>query len=144
MFGLVPFRINNKNCSSITNDFLSDFFNDDFFNFGDMGDNFKADIRETEGEYLVEAELPGVDKNDIVLDYNNNTLTISAKREEVAEDNSSNYLRKERRYGEFSRSFYVDNVDQSGIQARFKDGMLQIIMPKLNKTNVNSTQIPIQ
>lgn len=140
MFGLVPFRINNKNCSSITNDF----FNDDFFNFGDMGDNFKADIRETEGEYLVEAELPGVDKNDIVLDYNNNTLTISAKREEVAEDNSSNYLRKERRYGEFSRSFYVDNVDQSGIQARFKDGMLQIIMPKLNKTNVNSTQIPIQ
>ena len=60
------------------------------------------------------------------------------------EDNNNNFIRKERHYGSFSRSFYVENVDRDGIQARFKDGLLQIIMPKLERKANRSNRINIQ
>ena len=64
--------------------------------------SFKAEIRETENEYLIEAELPGVKKEDIELDYEKNNLIRSAKRDEFVEENNKNFRRKERHYGSFS------------------------------------------
>ena len=116
MFGLIPFRTHNiKEAGGTFADFISDFFNDDFFSPMGMLDGmgkFSADVRETDNEYLVSAELPGVNKEDIKLDYKDNNLIIRARRQEVHDDSRDSYIRKERSYGEFSRAFYLDNVNK--------------------------------
>lgn len=147
MFGLIPFKTNgvDKKGGSF-DDFLTGFFNDDFFSPMSFANNqnFNADIRETENEYLVAAELPGVKKEDINLEYRNNNLIISAKRNEEINEEKDNYIRRERTYGEFSRGFRVDNVDKSKICAKFEDGELKVVLPKLNKTFDGSNRIEIQ
>ena len=146
MFGLIPF-----NTKSIDNkgdgfgNLISDFFDDDFFTpFYKEANTFKADIKETENEYLVEAELPGVKKEDISLEYKDNNLIISAKRNETINEEKDNYIRKERHYGDFSRAFYVDNVNKDDILAKFENGELKIVLPKLQKTSPSSNRIEIQ
>ena len=146
MFGLIPFRTNTSEFGGSLADFMSDFFKDDFAPMGmnfDMN-RFNADVRETDNEYLICAELPGVNKEDISIDYSNNNLTIRAKRVEVHDDNKDSYIRKERRYGEFSRSFYFDNIKKENIRAKFENGELKIILPKEIKTENKSSQIYIE
>ena len=150
MFGLIPFRTHNtKEVGGTFADFISDFFNDDLW--APMGMNlnlnmnkFSADVRETENEYLVSAELPGVNKEDISLDYNDNNLVIKARRMESHDDSRDSYIRKERSYGEFSRAFYLDNVDKSKIRAKFDNGELKIILPKEIKGQSSSSEIFIE
>ena len=146
MFGLIPF--NTKSIDNKGDEFgnlISDFFNDDFFTpFNVDSNNFHADIKETDNEYLVVAELPGVKKEDIFLEYNDNQLVISAKRDEFINGEKDNYIRKERHYGTFSRAFYVDNVDKNDILAKFENGELKIVLPKLEKTSPSSNRIEIQ
>ena len=148
MFGLIPFRTHNTNeLGGTFADFISDFFNDDFFSPMEMisGMNkFSADVRETNNEYLVSAELPGINKEDIKLDYDNNNLIIRAKRQEAHDDSRDNYIRKERSYGEISRSFYIDNVNKEGIRAKFDNGELKIILPKQVKTQQSNSRIFIE
>ena len=146
MFDLVPFRKNNIGLRR-PNSFegmLDSFFNDDFFNgFPTFSNGFNVDLRETDSQYIVEADLPGVNKDSLNLYYENNYLTICAKRENVLEDNSSGYVRREKSYGEFKRSFYVDNIDENSIDASFNNGVLNITMNKLNKDNPNRRSIDI-
>lgn len=148
MFGLIPFVNHNTNeYGGSFSDFLSDFFNDDFLApLGTVGgmSKFSADVRETDNEYLVSAELPGVNKEDIALDYDNNNLVIRARRQEVHDDSRDSYLRKERCYGEFSRSFYLDNVNKEGIRAKFENGELKVILPKQVSTQSNNSSIYIE
>ncbi len=144
MFGLVPFKFNNRGNRGLTiNDMFQDFFNDDILSPFTEANHFKADIRETPDEYLIQAELPGVEKNDINIEYNNNCLTIHAVRKEEHEETKDNFIRKERHYGEVSRSFCVNNIDKAQIQAKFDNGVLSIRLPKQEKT-VNNTKIEIQ
>ncbi len=144
MFGLMPFRTDTDIIGGTLAGFMSDFFNDDFLapmrmNF-DMN-NFNADVRETDNEYLVSAKLPGVSKEDISLDYNNNNLTIRARKSEYSGNNQNSCMRS---YGEISRSFYLDNVDKERIRARFQNGELQIILPKAYKTETQNSGIYIE
>ncbi|MCG4579629.1 Hsp20 family protein, partial [Clostridium cochlearium] len=74
----------------------------------------------------------------------NNNIIISAKREDIVEDKGENYIRRERSYGEFKRAFYVDNVDENNIRASFKDGVLKINLPKLEKDKKIGRQIEIE
>ena len=147
MFGLIPFRANglDKKGGSFDN-FFNGFFDDDFFSPMSFVNNqkFRADIRETKSEYLVSAELPGVKKEDINLEYRDNTLIISAKRNEEINEERDNYIRKERTYGQISRAFRVENVDKSNISAKFENGELQIVLPKLTETISESSKILIQ
>ena len=146
MFGLIPFRMtrgNNTTISSLT-DLFDNFFNDDFTAAFNGSNDIKADVRETNEAYLVEAELPGVNKEDLRLDYDNNYLTISAMKNETFEDRQDNYLRQERHYGQIARSFYFDNVNKNKIQARFQNGVLDIILPKRNIERSSYNGIPIQ
>lgn len=148
MFGLIPIRTNNAtDKGGALSDFFNDFFNDDFLSPMGIGidmSKFNADVRETENEYLVCAELPGVNKNDINLDFKNNNLIITAKKEEVHDDSKDSYIRKERSYGQFSRSFYFDNVKQDKIRAKFENGELKVILPKELKSKENSSNIFIE
>ncbi len=149
MFGLIPFKTNRVDRKGGTfDDFFDGFFNDEFFSPVNLGfgsnQKFNADIRETQNEYLVSAELPGVKKEDIDLEYRDNTLIISAKRNEEINEEKDNYIRRERTYGQISRALRVDNVDRSKISARFENGELQIILPKLNETIKENNRILIQ
>lgn len=135
MLEMMPFKRNNL---SRRDDFLSpffkNFFEDDFFTaITHMNHNFKVDLKETNDSYLVEADLPGVKKEAINIDFENNYLTISAKRDETIQNQSENYVRRERHYGEFKRSFHLDNIDENKIDASFTDGVLKITLPKLTK-----------
>ena len=85
-----------------------------------------------------------MNKDSIALDFNNNYLTISAKRDDSIEDKDENFVRRERRYGEFRRSFYIDNVDDKNITASFKDGVLNINLPKLSQGKKQGRKIDIQ
>ena len=143
MFGIIPFKTNNSNNKGGSLDnFFGDFFDDSFLSPMNMS-KFNSDVRETENEYLISAELPGVDKKDIKLDYKNNYLVISAKRNEEHDDKKDNYIRKERSYGEFSRSFYFDNISEDKINAKFENGVLKITLPKAEKDKEKVTNIKI-
>lgn len=145
MFGLVPFRNKSLANRDYFNQFMQGFFDDDFMTpLATMGNGFKVDLRETESEYIVEADLPGVKKGDITLRYENNYLTIVAKRDETQETKEENYVRRERHYGQFQRSIYVDNVMNDKVDAKFNDGVLTVTLPKRDKTQKSSSNIPIQ
>ena len=146
MFGLVPFKFNTgENNRGLTiNDMFNDFFNDDMLSKFNSSGSFKTDIKETPEEYIVHAELPGVKKEDIKVDYNNNYLTISATRNNESEEKKDNYIRRERSYGSVSRGFYISNVNKDSIKAKFDNGVLNIELPKKELTANNSTQILIE
>lgn len=142
MFRIVPY---NKRPSGLFAHNFDDLF-ENFFdvNFADSirnGSDFKVDMKETDNSYLIEADLPGVDKGSIDVDYENNYLTIKATRKSETNNAKDNFVRKERLYGEFRRSFYVDNIDEHGIDATFDNGVLSIVLPKkhagIHKKKVN-------
>lgn len=148
MFGLVPFRRNNGGLTKRGDYFdqlFDSFFDDDLMtmpsNF--FGNAFRVDMKENENEYIIEADLPGIQKDAINIDYENNYLTVSAKRNDTVEDKNQNYVRRERRSGEFKRTFFVDNVQEDKIDAAFKDGVLKVTLPKSQKGLKNTRRIDI-
>lgn len=117
-------------------DLFDDFFDDGFFNKQEKS-LMKTDIRETNDKYIIDIDLPGFSKENINLSLNKGYLEISAK---VDKENNSNkeekYVRRERFYGECSRSFYVgEEVNKEDINAEFKDGILKIEVPKYDEEN---------
>lgn len=145
MFEMVPSRRNNslRRRDDYDDSFVDEFFNSDFFSPALMNNSFNVDVKETKDSYLMEADLPGVNRESIDLEYENNYLTISAKRSDTVEENGNNYVRRERRSGEFKRSFYVDNVEENKIDAVFNDGVLKITLPKQEKERANKRRIDI-
>ncbi|MDK2799624.1 MAG: hypothetical protein PWP27_2721 [Clostridiales bacterium] len=130
MFDLVPFRKRHGDLmnSLFGKNFIEDFFNNDFFLSSTSG--IRADIKENEKEYIVEAEVPGVEKEAIEVELRDNYLTISANHNEEINEERENYIRKERRSGRISRSFYVENVKNEDVKASYKNGILTVVLPK--------------
>ena len=89
-------------------------------------------MKDADDHYELTADLPGMTKEDISLHYENGYLTIAAARSESKDekDDAGNYIRRERHTGEVSRSFYIDGIDDANIHAEFKDGVLQVNLPK--------------
>jgi len=101
-----------------------------------------VDIFETEGEIVVKAELPGMERKDITLHLENNVLSLRGERKFEKETKDENYHRIERSYGAFSRSFAIPaTVDEEKIRADYKDGVLNIVLPK--KEQARPKQIKI-
>ena len=89
------------------------------------------DIRETEDSYLIEADVPGLKKDDIELTVEDNVLTLKGERNHESEEKKEGYRRMERRYGSFRRSFELPaGVDTGKVKADFKDGVLSVTLPK--------------
>jgi len=120
--------------------FLEDLF-DDFPISG--ANNLKCDIYEKEGNYIVEADVPGFKKEDINIEYEDGYLILAAEKSEEKEDENKNYLRKERYSTSFKRQFYLGNIKEDQIKASFDDGILKIIAPKQEEVS-NKKQISIE
>lgn len=134
MFDLVPFQNKNLPARAFFDQFMNDFLDDGPWSpLMNMNNAFRVDLRETNNEYIVEADLPGVKKDEITLNYENGYLTISAKKENRKESKEESYVRKERRYGQFQRHIYIDNVVEDKIDAKFNDGVLTVNLQKQDK-----------
>jgi len=109
------------------------FFSNEGEGFGEWSPS--ADISETKKEFLIKAELPGVEKSDIHVTVNDGALTIEGEHKRHKEEDDETYHRVENFYGKFARTFSLpDNVDESKIQAQCKDGVLKVHLPKSKAT----------
>jgi len=130
MFNMVPFRRRGGEVDEWEDPFnslVSDFFTD-VMDLADVG--FKTDIKEDEENYYIEAELPGLSKEDINIEINNDSLVISATNEQKKEEKNENYIRRERRTGTYQRAFGLDNIKEDEIEAEYNDGILKVVLPK--------------
>ena len=93
--------------------------------------SFRTDIVDKGDKFLLKADLPGVAKEDIHLDLDGNELVVSVKHEEDKEEKNENFVRRERVYGSYCRSFDVTGVDTDKITASYRDGVLELSLPKL-------------
>src|SRR5262245_25813875 len=101
-----------------------------------------VDIFETEGEIVVKAELPGMERKDIALNLENNVLTLRGERRFEKETKDDNYHRIERSYGGFRRAFSIPaTVDEEKINAEYKDGVLKIVLPKKEQAKPKQIRI---
>ncbi len=107
---------------------------------------FKTDIQDKGDSYLLEADLPGFKKEDIHIDLDGETMTISAERhsEHEEKDKEGNYLRCERSYGSYQRTFDISGIEESGLKAEYTDGVLKLTMPKKQQTVSSARRIEIQ
>jgi HSP20 family protein len=96
---------------------------------------FNVDISEDETGFHIDAELPGIAKEEIALNVEDDVLTIKAERKQSAEENKKDYLRIERTYGSLLRKFNLgETIDQENINAGFDNGILHVTLPKAQMT----------
>lgn len=97
--------------------------------------NPAVDIFETRDSVVLKAELPGLEKKDFSIEVKDNLLTLKGERKFEKETNEENYYRMERAYGSFVRSFTLPTtVDKDKVKAKFKDGVLEVTIPKTEAT----------
>ena len=145
MFGIVPFRnnkIQERGSLFDLDNMFNDFFSDSFMGLASTN-AIKADIKENEKEFIIDAEIPGANKEDIKLDLKDDRLTISIQKSEEVKEEKENYIRRERRFGSSSRSFYVENVKNEDVTAKYENGILTIVLPK-SETKKTNSRIDIQ
>lgn len=93
-----------------------------------------VDVLEEKDSYVLKADLPGIDRKDIDIVYEDNTLTIKGERSNESESERNGYKRVERSHGEFKRVFHMpDNIDADNISAKNEHGVLVVRIPKLEK-----------
>ncbi len=99
--------------------------------FGNITPSFRTDIRETEKAYILEADLPGFAKEDIRAEIKENVLTVFAEhKSETEEKNGDRYIRRERSFGSYKRSFGIEGIEADAITATYRDGVLTLTLPK--------------
>lgn len=144
MFGITPYERRNN---AMTYDPFKAFdnFEREFFKNGMMAE-FKTDIRDNGKEYELLVDLPGFRKEDINIELDDNCLTIQAERrfENEEKDKKGNYVRRERSYGSFSRSFDVSGIEVSDIKASYEDGVLKLVLPKKQEITPATRRLEIE
>lgn len=123
-------RINNY----LTND---DFFDDlgrSFFSRNITPTHLKTDVMENDKHYQVAIDMPGMNRNDITIDFKDGILSVSAKRDSFSDtaDHEGNLIASERSYGRFNRQYRFPNVDRDNISTKYTNGVLTITLPKVS------------
>ena len=131
MFGMIPFDRRDDNLFDLFDNFEKKFFG----NTNASLPAFRTDIRDQGDKFLLEAELPGFQKEDISLELKEGILTIKAEHKENQDqkDDKGNYIRRERRYGSFSRTFDVSGIDENAITAVYNNGILELTCPSWHR-----------
>ena len=145
MLNLIPYSQKRREASLYNPFQMFDELEKKFFGSSDIAE-FKTDIRDEGDHYLLEADLPGFKKEDIHIDLDDNALTIRAERHSNYEqqDKKGNYVRCERSYGSYSRSFDVSGIRTEGITASYDSGVLDLKLPKKTVEVSSSRQINIE
>lgn len=127
MFALTPFERKSYDLFNAFHDFEKDFFGED-----SRINTCRTDIRDEGNSFVLEAELPGFEKSDIKLDINGDSLILSAEHntENSEKDDNGKYIRRERTYGSYRRSFDISGIDADNIGAEYKNGVLYVELPK--------------
>ena len=139
MFGLIPYT------NTIRRNYMTPFANDFFRSFFDTGTptGFKVDVRDEGTGYLLEAELPGISKEDVKVTIENGVMTISAATNTENEQQTDNYVFRERRTGSMQRAFSLEGINEDGITGEYKDGVLRLTLPKIAETTPARREIAI-
>ncbi len=149
MLGLVPFERKNNEIQRYNSLFdidriFENFFNDTVFpSLYSNSSHMRVDIRETEKDYILEADLPGVEKEDINIEIHDNRLTISVQSDEKKEEQKGNYIRRERRLSSMVRTFAIDNIQSDKISAKYENGVLVLTLPKKEEAKPKGRKINI-
>ena len=135
---------------NLFDEFFMDPFNDPFFTssrnalYGKHSKNLmKTDVRETDGTYELDIDLPGFKKDEINAEIRDGYLTVSAAKglDKDQSDKDGHYIRRERYAGQCSRSFYVgEGVTEQDISAKFEDGILRLSIPKKTQPQLPETR----
>ena len=140
---LVPYNRKNHSVYNPFQDF--DDLERAFFSDRSLGE-LKTDIKDTGDSYTLEADLPGFKKEDIHVDVKDNTLSITAERHSEFEqkEKKNSFLRCERSFGSYSRSFDISGVEAGEISASFADGVLKLRLPKRKEDTSSTRRIAIE
>ena len=142
---LVPYARKNHTVSNFNPFHDFDELERAFFSDNALGE-FKADIQEDGDNFVLEADLPGFKKEDIHVDVKDNTLSITAERHSEFEqkEKKNSFLRCERSFGSYSRSFDISGIDCANIKAGYKDGVLTLTLPKQKKEEPTGRRLEIE
>ena len=135
-----------RNMSLDLNRFFGDFANLGSVPAGTQPDHFHpaVDIHETEDEYRLQVELPGVKKDAFKLSIKENVLTLGAEKKLDEEVKEENVRRKERAYGSFHRSFtFAQRIDAAQVSASYTDGVLEITVPKAEEAKPRTVEVAV-
>lgn len=159
---LVPWRKNRNNVglarrenpvnelSREMNRLFEDFFGDfdlaPFGGFGQAGDfSPSVNVHEDDNQFVVSAELPGIDEKDVEISLDNNYLTLKGQKNQENEEKGKNYYRSERRYGSFQRTIPLSaEIDQDKVEAEYKKGVLKITLPKTPEAKSKKKKIAVK
>lgn len=144
MFELIPFDRHIRSAANYDPFRAFDELERSFFGGDSMVSAFRTDVTDTGDAYRLDAELPGFKKEDIKLDVENDCLTISAERKLENEDKKPNFVKRERFYGSYRRSFDVSGINVDGIEAAYENGVLTLTMPKKVETVPASRRLEIK
>ena len=156
MFGLIPYRRNSslrrRDGFGEIGDMIDTFFNDSLISpvlsgFNSLKNEFgsmRADIKETDNEFIIDIEIPGVKKEDIKLDLKDDILSVCVEQNEEVNEERDNYIRRERKYGSCNRSFYVPDIKHEAISAKYANGILTVNLPKAEEVKQKNRKINIE
>lgn len=140
MFDLMPFGRRDNSLFNYFDNMEKNFFGDMAQSFS----TFRTDVIDEGDKYVLKAELPGFQKEDIKIDIEGNYLTVSAQHSDDTEEKKDNYVRRERRFGSFARSFDISNIKSNDITADYSSGILSLNLPKVEGTVPESRRIEIR
>lgn len=123
----------------VTRNYLMNDFFEDVFNDKTLTHQNKCDIYEKDNKYFIEIDVPGFEKSDISIIEEDGYLKISGEKSNEVNEEDKNYIRRERVSSNFSRSFYVGNIDYNHVIATFENGILNIEVPKETKEDKKNT-----
>lgn len=139
-------RRNDWSLDPLFDEFSRRFFGDQTPRMFNRDDVLKTDIKDTKDAYVAKVDVPGIDKDEIKLNYQNSVLAISVTKHDFDDhaDKDGNLLMSERRYGSMSRSYRLPNVDEKAIKAKYDAGVLTITLPKLTASEEDPHKISIE
>ena len=141
MFGMIPFDRRDDNWFDVFDNFEKKFLGNTNANLP----AFRTDIRDLGDKFVLEAELPGFRKEDISLDVKEGILTITATHNDAQEKkDDKTYVRRERRYGSFSRAFDISGIEESAVSAQYDSGILTLTLLKQQPAQPVRRQIMIE
>ncbi len=140
MFDLVPFGRQERN---LWNRVMQEPFRM-MNNFWTDSSSMCTDIEDRGDHFLLQAEMPGIAKEDIRIDIEGDRLRLQAESRQEKDDEKRNYVYRERRYYRYDRSYNIRGIDQDGIHAKLVNGVLELTLPKVKEQETKTRSIAVQ